>query len=49
MRIRNFIGMLLIAFTILGTEGCRKGPSTSKKNNKKIKSGKPMPCPLKDC
>jgi hypothetical protein len=44
--------IFLIAFllvVVLPHEGCRKGPSQSKKNNKKIKKGKPIPCPLKDC
>ena len=49
MKIRTFVWMLVIGFTILGTEGCRKGPSASKKNSKKIRKGKPVPCPMKDC
>ncbi len=35
---------------LFGAEGCRKGPSsTHKTNKKKVKRGKPIPCPIKDC
>ncbi len=42
---------LILSFTLLviGMDGCKKAPSSSKKNTKKIKKGKPIPCPIKDC
>jgi len=49
MKLKRFIWILLIGSMILGTEACKKGPSNTKKNNKKIKKGKPIPCPIKDC
>jgi len=41
--------LLLILAMALPNEGCKKGPSKSRKNNKKVKKGKPIPCPIKDC
>lgn len=41
--------MLMMGAILIGAEGCRKGPSKSKRNTKKIKRGKPIPCPIKDC
>ena len=46
---RKTISILMIACMIFGVEGCRKGPTPTKKNTKKIKKGKPIPCPIKDC
>ncbi|MEQ9006343.1 MAG: hypothetical protein RLP12_00555, partial [Ekhidna sp.] len=50
MKFNKAILILFIGAILIGSEGCKKGPSSShKKNNKKIKRGKPIPCPIKDC
>ena len=49
MRFSKLLAFSLLALVLFGSEGCRKGPTTSKKNTKKIKKGKPIPCPIKDC
>ena len=49
MKLHRVFVILFLSLLVLGTEGCRKGPSPSKKNTKKVKKGKPIPCPIKDC
>ena len=49
MNWKKIIYVVLISVFVIGLEGCKKGPSSSTKNNKKIKKGKPIPCPIKDC
>lgn len=43
----KFIMLLFLVALTLG--GCRKGPSATYDNSKRIKRGKPVPCPIKDC
>lgn len=50
MRISRIIWMFFLALILVGSDGCKKGPSsTHQKNKKKVKRGKPLPCPIKDC
>jgi hypothetical protein len=42
-----FVLSLLAIMTV--ADGCKKGPSKTKYNTTKVKKGKPLPCPLKDC
>ncbi len=40
--------VLLMALVVAGSLGsCKQGPSRSYKG--KLKKGKPIPCPVKDC
>ncbi len=48
-RFRKIVWIIVFGMVISGVEGCRRGPSTTKLNNKKIKKGRPIPCPIKDC
>lgn len=49
MNYSKILIMSILGIVLIGSEGCRKGPSSTKKNNKKVKKGKPIPCPIKDC
>lgn len=50
MRFTKAILILFLGAILIGSEGCRKRPSSShQKNKKKVKRGKPIPCPIKDC
>ncbi len=50
MKISKITFILFLGIILIGSEGCRKGPTAShKKNKKKVKRGKPLPCPIKDC
>ena len=49
MKLNRFFILLSLVAILIASEGCRKGPSKTKRNTTKIKKGKPMPCPLKDC
>lgn len=40
---------LLLLVITMALSGCRKGPSASYDSSKKLKRGKPIPCPIKDC
>ena len=43
MKLHKIIFILFIGFILIGSEGCKKGPSSShQKNKKKIKRGKPF-------
>ena len=46
----KFFFILLLGSVVVGASGCRKGPVAShQKNKKKVKRGRPLPCPVKDC
>jgi hypothetical protein len=49
MKMNRVFMILSMVAILMVADGCRKGPSQSKRNTTKIKKGKPMPCPLKDC
>lgn len=49
MKLNRFFILLSLVTILMVADGCRKGPSKTKRNTTKIKKGKPMPCPLKDC
>jgi len=45
VKTRSLVSLILIAVLLVG-EGCA---SSHHHKNKKLKPGKPIPCPLKDC
>lgn len=47
MKLKLFFTLCLALFLSIGTQSCRKGPT--KTHRGKIKKGKPIPCPIKDC
>jgi len=49
MKLKKLFILLSLLAIMAVADGCKKGPSKTKYNTTKVKKGKPLPCPVKDC